>query len=212
MSIQILLADDHPVVLMGARAMLATTGIGEIAGEARSPDEVFAVLDIITCDVLVTDLSMPNGDLPDGTPYIQLLRQRHPLLPIVVMTMIGNVGMLDHLSKLGVLGLVEKGADLTTLPQAVMSAVARRAYISPTLKQQIDAHRQLTPRRNRQALSPRESEVIRLLTSGMNVSQIAEKLDRSLKTVSRQKMNAMLKLGVTNYSELHAYVREHELF
>lgn len=192
--------------------MLTSTGIGIVVGEARSPDEVFQMLDKVSCDVLVTDLSMPNGELPDGTPYIQLLRQRHPLLPVVVMTMISNVGMLDHLSKMGVLGLVEKGADLTTLPQAVLSAVSRRAYISPTLKQQIDAHRHLAPRRNSQALSPREAEVIRLLTSGMNVSQIADKLGRSLKTVSRQKMNAMLKLGVTNYAELHTYVRDHELF
>jgi len=151
---------------------------------------------------------MPGGTAPDGAEMIRLLRERHPLLPIVVMTMIGNVGILDALLRAAVLGVVEKTEDMEILPMAVRSAANRRVFISPGLRRQLDA---MGKRRGRGTLSVREAEIIRLLASGLTVTEIAQQLDRSLKTISRQKIDAMRKLGLENEAELYAYARENGL-
>lgn len=200
--IRVFLADDHPVVLMGARAALELSRVARVIGEARSTDEVLRELPSQQCDVLVTDLSMPNGSMPDGVEFIRTIRQTHPLLPIVVMTMMGNAGILSQLLTLGILGLVDKADDMESLPVAVRSAAARRLFVSFELRSLLDAHQG-----GQKKLSPRESEVVQLLASGQSVTQIAERLGRSLKTVSRQKMEAMHKLGLTSNAELFQYAR-----
>ncbi|BDU16851.1 response regulator [Lysobacter auxotrophicus] len=208
MNLRVFLADDHPVVLRGARAILEASGIA-VVGEARSSDELLAALENNeACDVVVTDFAMPNSASPDGTEMIKELRERHPLLPIVVMTMIGNVGILDSLLRAAVLGIVEKTEDMEILPIAVKSAANRRVFISPGLRRQLDA---MGKRRGRGTLSAREAEIIRLLASGLTVTEIAQQLDRSLKTISRQKIDAMRKLGLENEAELYAYARENGL-
>ena len=207
MNLRVFLADDHPVVLRGARAILEASGI-TVVGEARSSDELLAALAVEACDVVVTDFAMPGGTAPDGAEMIRLLRERHPLLPIVVMTMIGNVGILDALLRAAVLGVVEKTEDMEILPMAVRSAANRRVFISPGLRRQLDA---MGKRRGRGTLSVREAEIIRLLASGLTVTEIAQQLDRSLKTISRQKIDAMRKLGLENEAELYAYARENGL-
>ena len=183
MNLRVFLADDHPVVLRGARAILEASGIA-VVGEARSSDELLAALENNeACDVVVTDFAMPNSASPDGTEMIKELRERHPLMPIVVMTMIGNVGILDSLLRIAVLGIVEKTEDMEILPIAVKSAANRRVFISPGLRRQLDA---MGKRRGRGTLSAREAEIIRLLASGLTVTEIAQQLDRRLKTISRQ--------------------------
>ncbi|WP_320415160.1 response regulator transcription factor [Lysobacter changpingensis] len=207
MNLRVFLADDHPVVLRGARVILEASGIA-VVGEARSSDELLAALENTPCDVVVTDFAMPNSASPDGAEMIRQLRERHPLLPIVVMTMIGNVGILDSLLRAAVLGVVEKTEDMEILPMAVKSAANRRVFISPGLRRQLDA---IGKRRGRGTLSAREAEIIRLLASGLTVTEIAQQLDRSLKTISRQKIDAMRKLGLENEAELYAYARENGL-
>jgi len=198
--LRVFLADDHPIVLMGARAAFELSPIARVVGEARSTDEVLRELPSQQCDVLVTDLAMPNGSAPDGVEYIRTIRNTYPFLPVVVITMIGNVGILSQILGLGILGLVDKADDMESLPVAVRSAAGRRLFVSAELRSLLDAHSHMQTK-----LSPRETEVLQLLASGLSVNQIAERLGRSFKTVSRQKMQAMHKLGLTNNVELFQY-------
>ncbi|MCD9085686.1 response regulator transcription factor [Stenotrophomonas sp. SY1] len=202
------LADDHPIVLRGARAILEANDI-RVVGEARSTDELLSGLKTTACDVAVTDFVMPGGLVADGTALIQQVRQEHPLLPLVVMTMIGNIGILDSLLRAGLLGLIEKTEDMDVLPIAVRSAASRRVFVSPGLRSQLSSYRSGLSREGR--LSPREIEVVRMLAAGQSVSSIAERLGRSVKTISRQKMDAMRKLGLENDAQLYAYARDHRL-
>lgn len=205
MKLRVFLADDHPVVILGARALLEEDGI-EVVGVATSTDELMEGLRHLACDVVITDLMMPGGKHPDGTALIQQLRLEYPLLPIVVMTMVANLGIIDSLLRLGVLGVVEKTEEMYVLSQAVRTVAARRRFESPGLKEQLDAYRYDSVNKGR--LSPREAEVIRLLASGLTVSEIGIRLERSLKTISRQKMDGMRKLGLETDVELYNYARD----
>jgi two-component system capsular synthesis response regulator RcsB len=207
MILRTIIADDHPVVLMGARAALESTGDIEVAGEAANGDQLIDLLATRPCDVLVTDFSMPGGRHGDGLSLIDLVRRRYPRLPIVVLTMVNNAAVLQTMRSRGAIGLCDKRAPLREVAVAVRHAAAGRAYMSDTIRHQFEvAGLQTTAAAVR--LSAREIEVVRMYVSGMSISQIAERLSRSVKTVSRQKRDAMRKLGIDHDSRLSEYARE----
>lgn len=205
MTLRVFLADDHPMVLLGIRSILESEGI-DVVGVATTTDDLIQGLRHHPCDVVITDLMMPGGSLPDGTLMIQQIRAEFPLLPVLVMTMVSNLGIIESLLRLGVLGVVEKTERMDLLVEAVRAVAERRRYESPRLIDQLQNYRK--DRGNGDRLSPREAEVIRLLASGLSVSEIALRLERSLKTISRQKMDAMRKLGLESDVELYNYARD----
>ncbi len=205
MTLRVFLADDHPMVLLGIRSILESDGI-DVVGVATSTDALISGLRTQECDVVITDLMMPGGSVPDGTLLIQEIRAEFPLLPVLVMTMVSNLGIIDSLLRLGVLGVVEKTERMDLLVEAVRTVAARRRFESPKLMDQLQTYR--GGKAGSERLSPREAEVIRLLASGLSVSQIGIRLKRSLKTISRQKMDAMRKLGLESDVELYNYARD----
>jgi two-component system capsular synthesis response regulator RcsB len=207
MHLRVLIADDHPIVLLGVRSILQANDI-LVVGEASSPEGLLAELNATSCDVVVTDLVMPAGRSPDGIPMIRQIRAEHPLLPVVIMTMVGNIGIIDALLRAGVLGVVEKSEEMDALAQAVRAAASRRQFVSAGLKLQLDAYRYDV---HEAKLSPRESEVLRMLASGLSVTEVAVRLGRSMKTISRQKVDGMRKLGLESDVQLYEYARDHGL-
>ncbi len=208
MTLRIILADDHPIVRSGVRALLERNSLHVVA-EAGSTDELFTALANHECDVLLTDFSMPGGQLADGLAMLERLREQWPQLPIIVLTMMNNPGVLSSILATGVRGLLNKSDALSELPLAIQAISHGRDYVSASGGHQLDQME--GHETSRLALSPREAEVLRLFVSGLTVSQIAEQLDRSIKTVSRQKMDGMSKLGLKTDLEVYAYAREHGL-
>jgi len=205
-ALRVIIADDHPVVLAGACAVLRKAARSmEVIGTADSGRALLALLENQACDVLVTDFSMPSpGDARnDGMALLRLLRRRHPGLPIVVMTMLDNQAILRAALALGVTGLVEKASALDELVVAVEAAAVGSRYVGQGLRERLDQEDTQAPSR----LSPHEIEVVRLYVNGMKVKEVAAHLNRSIKTVSRQKGDAMRKLGLSNHSELYTYAR-----
>jgi two-component system capsular synthesis response regulator RcsB len=207
MVLRTIIADDHPVVLMGTRAALEATGDIEVVGEGANGDQLLDLLTTRPCDVVVTDFSMPGGRHGDGLALIDLMRRRYPRLPVVVLTMVNNPAVLQAMRARGALGLCDKRAPLKEVAVAVRQAAAGRPYLSDTIRRQFDivgVHASCDASR----LSAREMEVVRLYVGGMSITQIAERLSRSVKTVSRQKRDAMRKLGLDHDSRLSEYARE----
>jgi two-component system capsular synthesis response regulator RcsB len=207
MVLRTIIADDHPVVLMGARAALEAAGDIEVVGEAANGDQLIDLLASRPCDVVVTDFSMPGGRHGDGLSLIDLIRRRYPRLPIVVLTMVNNPAVLQTMRSRGALGLCDKRAPLKEVAIAVRNAASGRAYMSDTIRRQFDVGG-VQSTADAVRLSAREIEVVRLYVGGMSISQIAERLSRSVKTVSRQKRDAMRKLGIDHDSRLSEYARE----
>lgn len=204
--VKIVIADDHPVVRIGARALISDGGIGEVVGEVGTTDALLAALAETGCDVLVTDLNMP-GEQPDGILMLATIHRRFPGLPIVLMTVTVNMGILRAAVDAGVLGLVDKSSSLDQLPAAIQAAAAGRKFMAAGLHDRIMGLGSL-PEEQGPPLSVRELDVLRLLATGQTVTEIAGKLHRSVATISRQKGNAMRKLGVANDAELFAYLHE----
>ena len=165
-----------------------------LVAEADSPEALLAVLSETPADLLITDFSMPSEDEADGLGLVQRIRRLYPDLPIIVLTMMSNVGVLGAILVSGVRGLIDKSSGMNEISVAIQAVGQGRDYVSATFRQsllqsQFDSETSVSAR-----LSPREGEVLRLFASGLTVSAIAKRLSRSVKTVSRQKSDAMAKL------------------
>lgn len=209
-ALKIFVADDHAVVLAGVRAILQRARPSLALTTADNGDELLELLGREHCDVLVTDFAMPgpDGRGQDGLRMLRAIRRDHPQLRIVVLTMIDNPSLLRAMLETGVRGLVGKVSAIEELPAAIDAVAAGRSYISGDLRAGLAAE---ADKPATGGLSAREAEVIRLFADGMTVSEIAQRLHRSVKTISHQKADAMRKLGLENHSQLYAYVRERGL-
>ena len=200
---KVLIADDHPIYLMGMRTLLAPLSAQYlIIDEARTADEVVAKLEQYATDILITDLSMPGERYNDGLALIQLLKRRWPDLLIIVVSMINNPGIQHSLLRLGVHSVLNK-ASLSTKLLQTLQALTSPAISPKTNTPQVAAVAQLEVR-----LTPKENEVLRLLLRGMTVNDISTRLNRTKQTVSAQKKSAMRKLGVTSEYELYQYLQQ----
>ncbi|KAI2693179.1 response regulator transcription factor [Pseudomonas sp. TNT3] len=208
---RIILADDHPVVLLGVK-MALTLPIGSpfsVVAEAYNADELLQQLERYPCEILVCDYSMPDSQSPDGLKLMSYVKRHFSHVKLIVMTMLCNPGLLQALLNTGVNGLFDKHSSLTELKQAVHAVAKGRRYLSPSFERMLDA--QTLPRHAdeapKAALSERELEVVRLFVQGMSGRQIAAQLNRSEKTISRQKRTAMDKLGVGHGGALVEFAR-----
>ncbi|WP_248748662.1 response regulator transcription factor [Pseudomonas sp. MWU15-20650] len=211
--LRIVIADDHPIFLIGLRAVLERDQHISIVGEANSPQALNELLRHCACDVLVTDFMMPAEPQADGLRLIEQLRRHNPDLPIVVVTMLNNVGLFHSILALGVMGLLSKASLADELPQAIRQVRQQRPYVAHAIRQALSLAGAVGADRlhSQEQLSPRELEVIRLLAGGLTVGEIAAHLHRSKQTVSAQKVSAMRKLGLSNDAALFIYMQEHGL-
>lgn len=207
--LRIILADDHPVVRSGLRALLETSAHAEVVAEAATPGALFAALARVPADLLLTDFIMPGGDGVDGLAMLSRLRAHWPRLPVVVLTMAGNANVLQSILGTGVRGLLDKADALPELTLAIATVANGRSFLGSGVRAVLDAA--VRSEAGAAALSPRETEVMRLFASGMSVSEIARHLNRSIKTVSHQKVGAMSKLGLRSDLEIYAYARDNGL-
>ncbi|MGX5836073.1 response regulator [Aeromonas piscicola] len=211
MSFKIILADDHPLILTGIRSLIAHNQPGcEVVAEAHQVSELLNTLQQHSCDLLITDFSMPGDERSDGLTMIQQLKRDYPTLPILVLTQIHNAGILQSLLQLGVSGVLLKKAVISELSDAIRQILSGHSYIGSSVKTLL-AEAGLAHQTGLVQLTPKESEVVRLLAGGMSVTQVAEYLHRSVKTISTQKKSAMLRLGLQSDSALFHYAKEQGL-
>ncbi|RKP44320.1 response regulator [Trinickia fusca] len=206
--IRVVIADDHPVILLGAQHALAQFPDVEVVAQARQSTELVDVLTRVPCDVLVTDLAMPGGRYGDGLPLVGYIRRHFPALGIVVLTMLENAALLKRLKDIGVIGVVNKSDDLAHIGLAIRYVTQGVEYASPAVRAVFDMLRANAGGRvDDMLLSPREIEVVRLFVSGLTVKEIAVHLNRSIKTISSQKTRALQKLGLERDSQLFQYAQ-----
>lgn len=208
MSLRIIIADDHPVVRIGARAVIEKNKVGEVVGEADTAQSLMALLDSQPCDLLITDYSMPGSPLADGFAMIGMIRRHHPDLRVLMLSVSTNLAILRLVLDSGVLGLVNKGSSMTELPHAIRAVARGQVFISQSLRERAEAAGGWSMAGGSRPLSPRELEVLRLLGTGLTVKDISERLHKSVSTISRQKSDAMLELGLTGDAELFDFLRD----
>lgn len=212
-ALRIVLADDHPIFLIGLRAVLEQEPDLKVIGEASSPLELTEWLRDGECDLVITDFMMPVDNQSDGLRLLEYLRRHWPHLPILVVTMLTNAGLFRSILGLGVAGLLGKASLVSELPMAIAQIRRQKVFIAESISQALMQGGDLSAGKllDRDPLSPKELEVIRHLAAGMSVGEIATLLNRSKQTVSAQKMGAMRKLGVANDAALYIFLQEQGL-
>jgi two-component system, NarL family, captular synthesis response regulator RcsB len=214
LKLRIVLADDHPFVLLGIRATFSMGENLEVVGEAASAAELLRLLVSMPCDVLVTDFAMPEQGLQaeDGLRLIKRLRRDWPAISIVVLTSMSNVAILRSILAAGAMSLLNKVESMDELAVAVKFAGVGRRYLSSSIVAALAvAGAETDALGEGPRLSPREIEVVRMFASGLSITEIARFMKRDVRTISRQMRDAMGKLGVQNDPGLFAFARAHGL-
>lgn len=195
---KVLIADDHPLFLLGLKAAIENIQGFHVIGEAQNVDELYSALEATLPDVVVTDFSMPGTDNADGLRLITTVRHKYPEIPIIVVTILSNEGLIEALYRLGVTRVINKRSLSTELSRALGNVDSNfRMVKSASRHRKTDAGNSLTPK---------EFDVLRMLAEGLSATEIAGKLNRSKQTISSQKISAMKKLGVTTDGELFEYI------
>jgi len=207
--IRIVIADDHTIVREGLKQLLTVAGDFAVVGEARNGHEALERVRELDFDVLLLDMSMPGKG---GMDVIKQARAEKPKLRILVLSMHEEHQYAIRAIKSGASGYLTKEAAPALLATALRKIAAGGAYITPEVAEQLALGAMpQTDAAPHTALSDREFQVFRMLAEGQAVSDVAARLNLSVKTVSTHKARLMQKLGVTTTAELVRYALQHRL-
>jgi len=207
--LRILIADDHAVVRCGVRDILAQGFPSARFGEACNADEVFQQVWTKEWDLVILDITMPGRS---GLDVLKELKSARPGLPLLVLSMHPEDQFAKRCLKAGASGYLNKDIAADELVRAVKKAVAGGKYVSRSLAEKLavdlETHVQGQPH---EALSNREFQVMRMISAGRTVSEIARELSLSVKTVSTYRARIMIKMNMRTNAELTRYAVENEL-
>lgn len=204
--LRVIIADDHPLVCIGQKVVIEANGRCKVVAQADGPDALLKLLGTTPCDVLVTDFAMPGDQQADGYGMLSLLHRLYPNLPVILVTMFANVATLRASFTHGIRAIVAKSASAKELPLAIKAVSIGQTFVSECLRVQLVEAGTGDQSRPPQ-LSDKEREVVRMLASGMTVSQIAASVNRSVSTISKQKSTAMHRLCISTDVDLFTYAR-----
>ena len=204
--IRIVLADDHPVVRAGLRAMLAGDPDLDLIGEAATPDDAVALVTDLRPDVVLMDLQFGTAETgADATRRIRAL----PAPPaVLVLTNYDTDGDILGAVEAGASGYLLKDAPPDELIAAIRAAAAGETALAPAIAGRLLA-RMRSPR---PGLSTRELEVLRLVAGGATNNDIATRLHISEATVKSHLVHIYTKLGVSSRTAAVATARDSGLF
>lgn len=195
---KVLLADDHPIVLMGVREIIERDPRFKVVGEALSPSGLIEKIPLLRPDVIITDYNMPGDEhYGDGSRLVEYLRRHFPEPRIIVLTVISNPQVLTWLYDLGISGVISKSSGLEQILVA-LDAFYREGHYQQDMPEGTSSEELDDVAQRLSQLTVKEFEVLRLFASGMAVGEVAQSLNRSIKTISTLKISAMRKLDVDN--------------
>ncbi len=201
--IRVLVADDHAVVRRGLRQIIAETSDILVEGEASSAAETLRIVQDQRWDVVVLDINMPGGS---GLDLLAEIHRVRPELPVLILTVYSEEQYAVRAIKAGAAGFLTKESAPDKLIEAVRKLAAGGRYISAELAETLAsvlAGREAGAPHER--LSNRELEIMRRIASGRTVSQIADELSLSVKTVSTHRTRLLKKMGMATNAELMRY-------
>lgn len=209
MATQILVADDHPIIRSGIRSLVDATDDLVVGGEAHDKDSALAKLRGHDWGLLVLDLTMPGAN---GVELIVQARAEHPKLPILVFSGQQEERYAVCAMRSGASGYLTKGADIDLLIPAMRKVAAGGIFVSQkTAALLVADYARPTDQLPHNLLTPREGEVFRLIIGGLTMTEIANRLSLSIKTVSTHKAHIFKRLKVSSQVDLARYAILHGL-
>lgn len=206
--IKTLIVDDHPIIRKGLKQIVEEEG-DIVLGEAGNGGEALKKMQAEKWDVVILDISMPERS---GLDLLQTMKRQWPERPILILSVHPEDQYAIRTFKAGASGYMTKESASEELIRAIRHIHAGGRYVSAKvgelLAQQLIQGSDLPPHFS---LSNRELETVLGIASGKSVSEIAEELALSVKTVSTYRQRALSKMGMTHNSQLIRYVLENNL-
>ena len=205
----ILLADDHVVVRRGLRDILASAFHGAQFIEAGTGDEVLSAIRNSHCDLLVLDVNMPGRT---GVDVLREVKVLCPRIPVLILSVQPEDQYAVRCLRAGASGYLNKDSAEVELVRAVRKVMSGGRYISVQVSEKLACELQYPAMKDpHELLSDREFEIIRMIATGKSLTEIAETLHLSVKTVSTYRSRSLLKMQMKSNAELIRYALEHKL-
>jgi len=202
-TIRILIADDHPVVRKGLKALLNTEPGLEVVGEAADGEQAVTKASTLKPDVILMDLSMPRKD---GVQAISEIRQEVPGVKILVLTSFAEDKRIIAAIEAGALGYLLKESSPHELVRAVRTVYRGDSSLHPTVAHKlIHSLQRSSEGPQTESLTVREIKVLRLIAEGLSNHDIAKKLFISEPTVRTHVSNILRKLHLDNRTQAALY-------
>ncbi len=207
--IRILIADDHAIVRAGLRQFIASEIDMEVAGEAATGTETVELARKADFDVVLLDISMPEGS---GVDTLKQLKQIKPELPVLILSTFSEDQYAVNLLRAGASGYLSKESASAQLIGAIRTVLQGRKYVSPALAEilanDIGGTGDTPPH---EQLSEREFQVFCKLAAGVPVSKIADELFLSVKTISTYRARILEKMSMKSNADLTYYAIKNSL-
>ncbi len=205
----ILIADDHAIVRRGLREILADEFPGTVFSEAGNGDEVLKHLAESQYGVLVLDINMPGRS---GLDVLRDVKRTYPQLPVIILSVQPEDQYALRCLRAGAAAYISKDSAPEELAQATKKILGGGRYVSPSLAEKLVAKFDApVDKPLHELLSDREHEVMRMIASGVPLTEIADRLHVSVKTVSSYRARIMEKMQVKSNADLTRYALERKL-
>jgi len=205
--IRVVIVDDHEMVRNGLARFLLVAGDLELVGEAGSGADAVRLCEALRPDVVLMDMVMPDMD---GVAATRVIRERCPDVRVIALTSFPEEDLVHRALKAGALGYLMKNVGAAELSAAIRLASENRPTLGPEAAQALIRQTTAAPPLGHD-LSPREREVLRVMTRGLSNRAIAERLVISGSTVDFHVGNILAKLGVASRTEAVALAVQHHI-
>jgi DNA-binding NarL/FixJ family response regulator len=198
---RVVVADDHPFILLSLRQLIAAETDFELVGEASTGLEALRIIKATLPDIAVVDLAMPELN---GVSLVRRLREEGIGVRVVILTSSEDEAHLTQALAAGVAGFVVKRAATESLIPALRAVLTGGTFVHPSIAGRLEPRR---VRRSEDAaiLSAREEETLKLTASGYATKEIANRLGVGAKTVETYRMRASEKLGLKSRADIVRY-------
>ncbi len=206
---RIVIVDDHTIVRAGLRRILDDLPEWEVVAEAATYDEALTAVRTIGCDVVILDISLGHRN---GLDLLKQLRHEFPRIPVLILSMHSEEDYALRCLRAGAAGYLTKDSPPETVIEAINRVTRGKRYMSDEVAEQLAARAvdgaEALPH---ERLSDREHEVFRQLIRGRTVTEIANALKLSVKTVSTHRSHVLQKMRMRSTADLIRYGIEHKL-
>lgn len=207
--IKVIIVDDHAILRSGIKQILVASGDIEVVGEAENVTQAIKCVRELSADVMLLDISLPDKT---GIEALKLIKRENAALNILMLSMYMEEQYAVRSIRSGASGYLCKHTASEELLTAIHTLAKGKKYITPNvaeiLAEQVGTDHNIAPH---EILSDREFQVMRLIASGLSVSEIADKLALSVKTVSMYRTRLLEKMHLKHNADITHYAIKNQL-